>query len=222
MTAPDADAAGRRTRVVVAEDHLLVAEAIATMLSFEDDLEVAATTRSGTDVVRLATELQPDIVLMDVGLEGLNGVEATRRIAEADPTISVIMLTMHDDVDTVARCVAAGASGFLPKNTSRADLLAAVWSVAAGEAFLHPSVTAGFLQRMAPLADQSLEGERLTEREREVLEELAQGKTTRQIADALIIGEETVKTHLGRIYQKLAVTDRLQAVAVAIRRGLVP
>jgi DNA-binding NarL/FixJ family response regulator len=213
--------AATRTRVLLAEDHMVVAEALATMLAFEDDIEVVAVVTSGAEAVRVAAETAPDVVLVDVRLDGLNGIEATRRIRAANPDVQAIALTMHDDAETVAAAVAAGALGFLPKNTSKDELLLALRKVRGGEAYLHPSVTAPFLRRVAPLADRSLAHARLTAREHEVLEHLADGKTTREIADALVLGEETVKTHLAHIYQKLGVGDRVEAVAVALRRGLV-
>jgi NarL family two-component system response regulator LiaR len=209
-------------RVILVEDYTIVGQALATMLSFEGDVEVIATTASGVDAVRLATELRPDIVIMDVGLEGLNGIEATRKISDRVPSVGVVVLTMYDDDDTVTRAIAAGARGYVPKTASREDLITAIRTVAGGEAFLHHTVTAPFLRRMAPLADRTVAEERLTDREQDVLAHLAEGMTTKQIARALVLGEETVKTHLARIYQKLGVNDRVQAVAHAIRRGLVP
>lgn len=208
-------------RVLLVEDHTLVAEALATMLAFEDDIEVVATVSSGSEAVRVAADTKPDVVLVDIRINGLNGIEATRRIRADNPQVQAIALTMHDDAETVAEAIAAGALGFLPKNTSRDELLLALRKVSIGEAYLHSSVTAAFLKRVAPLADRTLASERLTPREQEVLERLADGKTTREIAQALVLGEETVKTHLGHIYQKLGVADRVEAVAMALRRGLV-
>jgi DNA-binding NarL/FixJ family response regulator len=211
-----------RISVVIAEDYTIVRDALSTMLSFEHEIEVVATTSSGAEAVRLAVDLAPDIVLMDVGLDELNGIEATRKIFEAAPDVSVIVLSMYEDEDTVARAVGAGARGYVPKTASREELVQAIRTIAGGEAFLHHTVTGAFLRRMAPLADQSVAEERLTDRENDVLTHLAQGMTTKQIASALTLGEETVKTHLARIYQKFGVSDRAQAVANAIRRGLVP
>jgi DNA-binding NarL/FixJ family response regulator len=208
-------------RVLLVEDHTLVAEALATMLAFEDDIEVIATVSSGADAVRVAADEKPDVVLVDIRINGLNGIEATRRIRAHNPQVQAIALTMHDDAETVAEAIAAGALGFLPKNTSREELLMALRKVTMGEAYLHSSVTAAFLKRVAPLADRTLASERLTPREHEVLEQLVEGKSTREIAKVLILGDETVKTHLTHIYQKLGVTDRVEAVAMALRRGLV-
>jgi len=209
-------------RVLLVEDHAVVREALTAMLSFEDDIEIVATTASGTEAVELAAELQPHVVLMDVALQGLNGIEATRRISASMPDVRVIVLSMHDDDETVLRAVSEGAVGFLPKNTSRANLLQAVRTVGAGHAYLDGQVTGAFLRRVAPVAGQVLLGERLTAREQEVLELLAEGLSAKEIASRLVVGEQTVKTHLNRLYQKLGVNDRVQAVVLAIRRGLVP
>ncbi|MDQ3108039.1 MAG: response regulator transcription factor, partial [Actinomycetota bacterium] len=184
-------------------------------------IEVVGVVASGSAIVELDADVEPDVILMDVTLQGLNGIEATRQILARRPGARIVVLTMHDDAETVTNAMAAGALGFLPKNASRTDVLAAVEAVARGEGYLHSSVTREFLDRVGPLANRSLAAERLTEREREVLELLADGRSTRQIAEELIVGEETVKTHLGHIYQKLGVGDRVQAVALAIRRGLV-
>lgn len=208
-------------RILLVEDHTLVAEALATMLAFEDDIEVVATVNSGSDAVRVAADTKPDVVLVDIRINGLNGIEATRRIRAHNPQVQAIALTMHDDAETVAEAIAAGALGFLPKNTSREELLMALRKVSIGEAYLHSSVTAAFLKRVAPLADRTLSSERLTPREHEVLVLLVDSKSTREIAKELILGEETVKTHLTHIYQKLGVADRVEAVAMALRRGLV-
>ena len=208
-------------RLAIAEDHAVVADAIATMLGFAEHIEIVGVVSSGADIVALDAAARPDVTLMDVTLEGLNGIEATRLIVGARPDARILMLTMHDDPDTVTNAMAAGAVGFLPKNATRAELVAAIAAVARGEGYLHSSVTRSFLDRVGPLADRSLSAGRLTDREREVLEHLVEGHSTRQIADALFLGEETVKSHLTHIYQKLGARDRVQAVALALRRGLV-
>ena len=208
-------------RLAIAEDHAVVADALATMLSFATHIEIVGVVPSGSDIVTLDAERTPDVILMDVTLQGLNGIEATRQIVAARPDARVLVLTMHDDADTVTNATAAGAVGFLPKNATRSELVAAIEAVARGEGYLHSSVTRTFLGRVGPLAADASSSTRLTDREREVLEHLVEGRSTRQIADALHLGEETVKSHLTHIYQKLGARDRVQAVALALRRGLV-
>lgn len=208
-------------RVAIAEDHALVAEALSTMFSLVDGFEVVGHVTSGDEAVELAERLRPDVFLMDVALVGLNGLEATRLITERTPSVRVLVLTMHDDVPTVTRAVAAGAAGFVPKNAKREDLFRAVESIAAGGGFLHEQVTSGFLSSVAPLVETSLSSERLTDRELDVLRHLSHGRSTKDIAQALRVSDETVKTHLTHIYQKLGVGDRTAAVALALRRGLV-
>jgi DNA-binding NarL/FixJ family response regulator len=215
------DGARPPVRVAIAEDHAVVAEALATMFSLVDDVQVVGQVSSGEDAVALAERLRPDVFLMDVGLKGLNGLEATRQITQRTSSVRVLVLTMHDDVMTVARAVAAGAAGFVPKNAKREDLFRAVESVASGGGFLHQHVTSDFLSAVAPLVESSLSAERLTDRELEVLRNLSYGRSTKEIAQALVVSDETVKSHLTHIYQKLGVGDRTAAVAVALRRGLV-
>lgn len=215
-----APSAGPALRVLIVEDHRLLADALAAMFSLDDGFEVVGQTDNGADAVRLAAETGPDVILMDVGLVGLNGIEATRRITEADPTKRVLFLTMHDDDRTVTEAVAAGGAGFMPKDCEAKELFQAVRAVAAGEGFLHGRATRVLLSRVAPLVRESIQGG-LTPRETDVLQLLCDGCATRQIAGALHVSEETVKSHLSRIYQKLQVPDRTQAVAVALRRGLV-
>jgi DNA-binding NarL/FixJ family response regulator len=210
------------TRVLLVEDHLVVADALVAMLSFQESIEVVATATSGTSAVHLADELHPHAVVMDVTLEGISGIEATKQITRSHPDIAILMLSMHDDADTVTAALAAGASGFLPKNVDGATLVEGIHAVVRGDGYLHPGATRRFLDKIRPIAAEALGGARLTPHEERVLQQLADGKTTKHIARSLIVSEDTVKTHLRHIYQKLNVTDRVQAVAVAIRGGLIP
>lgn len=207
-------------RIVIAEDHGVVADGVATMLSFEDDMEVVGIVISGEDLITAVEKHTPEVALVDVNLVGMDGLAAIREInAMALPT-RTMALTMFTDHDTVTRAVAAGVAGYLPKNVRREELVQAVRAVAAGKGFLHPDVTRPFLERVGPLA-MSAGLQPLSRREQEVLEELATGKSTREIAETLGLGDETVKSHLSRIYQKLKATDRVQAVVTAMRHGLV-
>jgi DNA-binding NarL/FixJ family response regulator len=214
------DAAPQTIRVVMAEDHGVVADGVATMLSFEPDMEVLEIVTSGEALIECVERLRPDVALVDVNLVGMDGLAAVREIEARNLPTRTMALTMFTDHDTVTRAVAAGVSGYLPKNVRRDELVQAVRAVAAGKGFLHPDVTRPFLERVGPLAVHA--GiQPLSRREQEVLEHLASGKSTHEIAEALGLGDETVKSHLSRIYQKLKANDRVQAVVTAMRHGLV-
>jgi DNA-binding NarL/FixJ family response regulator len=206
--------------VVIAEDHGVVADGIETMLSFESDMKVVAIVASGEELVAAVEQYRPKVALVDVNLLGMDGLTAVRQIEERDLPTRTMALTMFTDHDTVTRAVAAGVAGYLPKNVRRDELVQAVRAVAAGKGFLHPDVTRPFLERVGPLAIHA--GlQPLSKREQDVLEQLATGKSTREIAEVLELGDETVKSHLSRIYAKLKASDRVQAVVIAMRHGLV-
>lgn len=206
--------------VIIAEDHGVVADGIETMLSFEPDIEVVAIVQSGEELVTAVEQHRPKVALVDVNLIGMDGLAAVRQIEERGLPTRTMALTMFTDHDTVTRAVAAGVAGYLPKNVRRDELVQAVRAVAAGKGFLHPDVTRPFLERVGPLAIHA--GlQPLSKREQDVLEQLATGKSTREIAEVLELGDETVKSHLSRIYAKLKASDRVQAVVIAMRHGLV-
>jgi DNA-binding NarL/FixJ family response regulator len=206
--------------IVIAEDHGVVADGVATMLSFEPDMEVVDIVSSGEALVESVDKLRPEVALVDVNLIGMDGLAAVREIEHRAIPTRTMALTMFIDRDTVTRAVAAGVAGYLPKNVRREELVQAVRAVAAGKGVLHPDVTRPFLERVGPLAMHA--GlQPLSKREQEVLEVLATGKSTKEIAESLGLGDETIKSHLSKIYQKLKATDRVQAVVVAMRHGLV-
>jgi DNA-binding NarL/FixJ family response regulator len=206
--------------LVIAEDHGVVADGIATMLSFEPDMEVIDIVSSGEGLIDSVVRNTPEVALVDVNLIGMDGLTAVREIRSKAVPTQMMALTMFTDHDTVTRAVSAGVAGYLPKNVRREELVQAVRAVAAGKGFLHPDVTRPFLDRVGPLATHA--GlQPLSKREQDVLEELARGKSTREIAEALGLGDETVKSHLSRIYSKLKANDRVQAVVIAMRHGLV-
>jgi DNA-binding NarL/FixJ family response regulator len=214
------DAPSGVIRVVIAEDHGVVADGVATMLSFEEDMEVIDIVTSGEALVEAVDRHRPDVALVDVNLIGMDGLTAVREIEARGIPTRAIALTMFTDHDTVTRSVAAGVAGYLPKNVRREELVQAVRAVAAGKGFLHPDVTRPFLERVGPLATHAGLTP-LSNREQQVLEQLATGRSTREIAEALGLGDETVKSHLSRIYAKLKANDRVQAVVTAMRHGLV-
>jgi DNA-binding NarL/FixJ family response regulator len=202
-------------KVLIAEDHTLVSEGLETMLSMADELELAGVVSSGEEAVSQAAGV--DIVLMDVKLgQGMSGIEATRHIKDQFPETKVLMLTMFTDPGTVAEAVKAGADGYLSKGSSKETVVAAIRDVSEGRAVLDPNVTEGVFGRLGGRDRQAL-----TDRELTVLQHLSHGLSTREVAGAIHVSEETVKTYLKQIFRKLGVRDRTEAVAEAFRRGLV-
>lgn len=220
QTAPTPGRGDGVIRIVIAEDHGVVADGVATMLSFEEDMEVVDMVTSGEALVESVEHHRPDVALVDVNLVGMDGLAAVREIHARGIPTRAMALTMFTDHDTVTRSVAAGVAGYLPKNVRREELVQAVRAVADGKGFLHPDVTRPFLERVGPLATHAGLTP-LSNREQQVLEHLATGRSTREIAEALGLGDETVKSHLSRIYTKLKANDRVQAVVTAMRHGLV-
>ena len=211
-------------RIVVADDQALMRGGFRMILDAEADLEVVGEAIDGADAVRAFDRLRPDVVVMDVRMPTMDGIEATRRIASRDPSAKVLILTTFDLDEYVYDALRAGASGFLLKDRPPEELVAAVRIVASGDALLAPSVTRRLIAEFAarperPAAPPGLD--ELTDREREVLVLMAEGATNAEIATRLFVAETTVKTHVGHVLRKLGLRDRAQAVVVAYESGLV-
>ena len=211
-------------RVLVADDQALVRAGFAMILSTQDDIEVIGEAADGMQAIDQGRQLHPDIVLMDIRMPVMDGIEATRRLVTACPATRILMLTTYDLDEYVYQALRAGASGFLLKDVLPADLIRAVRAVLTGEALLAPAITRRLLEQYLRQPRPS-GGEppwsRLTQRETEVLRLLAKGKTNPEIASALFLGEATVKTHVARILAKLQLRDRVQAVIWAYETGLI-
>ena len=208
-------------RVLVVDDHLIVREGLSLILETAEGIEQAGEAADGAEALRLCAELQPDVVLMDLRMPGMDGLTAIRRLAAAQPEIAVIILTTYDEDDLMLQGLQAGARGFLLKDTSRAALLDAIRAAARGQTLLSPAVMQRILAHAAAPAPASAAGPLdLTERELEVLRAAAQGQRSKEIAHALGITERTVKAHLASIYNKFGVDSRPAAIAVAAQRGL--
>ncbi|MGW3120793.1 response regulator [Streptomyces sp. NPDC001107] len=213
-------------RVVIADDQQMVRQGFTVLLNTKPDIEVIGQAVDGLDAVAKVAELAPDVVLMDIRMPELGGIEATRRITEATPHIRVLVLTTFDLDEYVYEALRAGASGFLLKDASVDQLAEAVRVVAAGDALLAPGITRRLITRFSRLDDKPRAPlkERvgdLTERETEVLALIAQGLSNAEIAQRLVVAEQTVKTHVGRILVKLGLRDRTQAAVFAYESGLV-
>ncbi|MFI1255210.1 response regulator [Streptomyces netropsis] len=214
-------------RVLIADDQMMVRQGFTVLLDAEPGIEVVGQAVDGLDAVAKVAELDPDVVLMDIRMPGLGGIEATRLITEpADATVKVLVLTTFDLDEYVYEALRAGASGFLLKDASAAELAQAVRVVADGDALLAPNITKRLIaefSRMsgAPRAPLKERVGDLTERETEVLSLIAQGLSNAEIAKRLVVAEQTVKTHVGRILLKLGLRDRTQAAVFAYETGLV-
>ncbi|MEV4891124.1 response regulator transcription factor [Nonomuraea sp. NPDC055795] len=202
-------------KLLIVDDHPVVREGLRGMLDGDPGLDVVGAASSGDEAVVRARELAPDVVLMDLRMPGGDGVSATGRILADRPGIRVIVLTTYESDQDIVRAVEAGAAGYLLKDTSAEDLVAAVYAAARGETVLSPSVATKLVTRMRGPAQQAL-----TPREAEVLALVARGLTNAEAGRRLFISETTVKTHLLRIFGKLGVSDRTAAVTTAMERGL--
>lgn len=204
-------------RVIVADDHPIVRSGIVGLLSSADDIAVVGEAGDGIEAVALATQLSPDIVLMDLRMPVLGGAEATAQILAAHPEARVVILTTYESDENILTAIEAGASGYLLKAAPQEEILAGLRSVARGEVALAPSIAALLVSRMREPARVSL-----SERETQVLALVAEGNSNRAIALVLFVSEATVKTHLIHVFEKLDVKDRTRAVTKAMELGLLP
>ena len=212
-----------KIEIMLAEDHVLVREGTKEMLDREDDIEVVAEAGDGEEAVRLTAERDPDIVIMDIALPKLNGIEATRQIKENNPGTAILVLTAYDDDEYVFALLEAGAAGYLLKDVSTDELVEAIRAVQGGESILHPAIARKVVNRFRGHVDEGKEEapfEELTGREIEVLQLAGKGITNREIADSLSISHRTVQAHLSHIFSKLGVGSRTEAVVYALRKGL--
>lgn len=208
------------TTVLICDDHRLVREGLKHFVEAVPGVQRVETAASGEEVLARYDLERPDLVLMDVQMPGLGGLEATRRLVKLHPDARVIMLTAADDRDNVVTAVANGATGYLLKDVSREELCAAVASALAGQDLMAPSLRRAMAERAAATRVHD-PAATLTERELQVLRGMSQGKSNAEIGRSLFLSEDTVKTHARRLFRKLAVNDRAQAVALGFRRGLV-
>jgi DNA-binding NarL/FixJ family response regulator len=220
---PEVQQPSRRGRVIIADDHELARLGLRTMLEPEPDLEVVGEATTGRETVALCRQLQPDLVLMDIRMPDLDGLVATRTIKEDLPRISILIVTLSEDPDYLLEALRVGAAGFVLKDASRREVVAAVRQVLSGESPLDPKLAAQLIRRLAgqtpPKEQPARHGDSLTQRELEVLRLVAEGKTNAEIAQTLFVSVGTVKVHVERIIDKLGVSDRTQAAVRAVELG---
>jgi NarL family two-component system response regulator LiaR len=209
----------RPTRVLIVDDHGVVREGLRAYLELEPDIQVVGEAKDGLEAVRRAAELQPDVVLMDLVMPNMDGVDATSRIKEQQPATHVIILTSFLDDERVVPAIRAGATSYLLKDVAATDLARAIRGARAGQAQLHPEVARRLMQQVTSPRKPDA-GAQLTDREREVLRLLADGRSNKEIARALVVSERTVKGHVSNILGKLGLQDRTQAALFAVRNGL--
>ncbi len=215
-------------RVLIADDHALIREGITKVLSLESRITVVGEASNGEEVLIKAQELQPHIILMDINMPRVSGIEATKQIKQELPQVKIIALTVHDDDQRIFEVIKAGVAGYLLKDVDADTLLKTILAVFVGETVIHPAVTTrllGEFHRLNEVAEAVCErdalAELLTHRELEILKQIARGKSNRDIANILCISEKTVKNHISNIFRKLQVEDRTQAALFAVKTKLV-
>jgi DNA-binding NarL/FixJ family response regulator len=214
----------KKLRILLADDHIVMRTGLRALLERQPDLEVVGETENGRETVELAASLRPDVVVMDVGMPVLNGIEATQTIVTQCPTIAVVILSMHADESYVMRALKAGARGYLLKDSAAADLIGAIQAISQGKSFFSPKVSRILAEDYVRVLKQKGAVDTydlLTSREREILQLLAEGKANKEVATALNISPYTVETHRSHILQKLNLHNSAELVLYAVRKGII-
>src|SRR5262252_267548 len=212
----------KKIRILICDDHTLFVEGIKAMLRNESSLEIVGEARDGRQAVELVKELKPDLLLMDVSMPDMNGFDATQRVHELDPNIKVLILTMHDEEELVARCLEAGAAGYIIKDAPASQLLYAIETVQKGERYLSPNVLKKVVDGYVKNTNRPQTSyDRLTSREREILKLLAEGLTVKEIAVRLNLSVKTVEVHKHNLMKKIDVHDKTELIKYAIQKKLI-
>jgi len=210
-----------KIRIIIADDHGVIRAGLRALLNTENDMQVVAEAADGRDALRLAEQCKPDIVLMDLSMPGIGGIDATRRLKETLPAIRVFILTVHEDEGLLREAIRAGAAGYVVKRAAEAELMNAIRAVYRGDMYIHPAITRALIKDLSPQpATNGQETETLTERENDVLRLLARGYTNKQIGESLGISTRTVEGHRSNLMGKLDLHSRVELVEYAEQHGL--
>ena len=210
-----------KIRILVVDDHAVLRDGIRALLGLHTDIEVVGEASEGKEAVGKAQELMPDVVIMDIAMPGMDGLEATRRIRKKNPKIKVLVLTQHDNKEYILSVIKAGASGYVPKRALGSELVSAIHAVQEGDSFLYPSAAAALIEDYLQQTKGEDPYDQLTAREREIFKLIAEGHTSREIADMLFLSLRTVQGHRLKIMEKLNLHNRTELIKYAMRKGLV-
>ena len=210
----------QKIKVMIVDDHAILRDGIRALLGLHDDVEIIGEASEGKEAVEKALELEPDVVVMDIAIPGMDGLEATRRIKKKNSKVQILVLTQHDNKEYVLSSIKAGAAGYVPKRAMGSELVSAIRAVYRGESFLYPSAAAALIDDYRQQAEVE-PYDRLTSREREILTLIADGHSSRQIAEMLYISLKTVQGHRTKIMEKLDIHNRAELVKYALRKGLI-
>ncbi len=209
-----------KIRILLVDDHAVLRDGIRALLDLHDDIEIVGEASEGKEAIEKAQELVPDVVVMDIAMPGMDGLEAARRIRKKNPAVKVLVLTQYDNKEYVLLAIKAGADGYVPKRALGVELVSAIRAMHEGNSFLYPSAAAALIEDYLRQASGKESYDRLSSREREILKLIADGHTSREIADMLFISLKTILNHRAKIMEKLDIHNRTELIKYAIRKGL--
>ena len=209
-----------KIKVMIVDDHAIMRDGIRALLNLHDDIQIVAEASEGNEALEKAEELTPDVVIMDIAMPGMDGLEAARRIKNKNLGVKILVLTQHDNKEYILSVIKTGASGYVPKRALGSELVSAIRAVHKGDSFLYPSAATALMEEYLQQAEAE-PYDRLTQREREILKLIADGYSSREIADMLFISMKTTQGHRAKIMEKLNLHNRTELIKYAMRKGLV-
>ncbi len=210
-----------KIKVLVVDDHAIMRDGIRALLNLHDDIEIVGEASEGNEAIQKAQELAPDVIVMDIAMPRMDGLEATRRITKQNPKAKVLMLTQHDNREYILSAIRAGSAGYIPKRALGSELVSAIRAIYRGDSFLYPSAATALIDDYRQQTQTADAYDQLTPREREILKLIAEGHTSREIAEKLFISLKTVMGHRTKIMEKLGLRNRTELIKYAMRKGLV-